>query len=510
MNRLLNPGKTSEEGILREYVREAMLLHTQVTNSGLPQPSPTSPAFYEMKPHIFEQDYVTKVLGIDLPLNESYPYSAPLYSQIIKEQKLLEDFFRCSDDQIWLIVEQDMLREQDEEEDESSWSWTSAARLAGDVKTAAAAMKMMATDPDRIEKFVAAAMQVVTEPYEKLKRFFTTLMEKAKEWSKSPVFEKIAEFAEKFWGWISDAVDAVKGMSGWKKALAAGSVVLGVKKAWGKFGDSIEEIMEKLNDFASLMSEDAISESYVHTMGLVTAVYGHNDGELNEKFFGKKKKKKDKFAKMVDDMETEEEKGGSDEEKRKKRAEKKSDAADKQEEKMGKAEDRVDKAEGFLEDPEGAVDQKLEDAENTWWGQLGKEGLSDEQKEEGTGIIQWLKDKFIKGLWKKSKKFFSGLAKRAAAAAATGGVSEYFTALGKAYKGIGKVMKDLRPAFQAAAEPSDIKADMEEQGGEEGFWYQGTDRAGKDGEKKEGKNEALLRRAIREALLRGSWGATGR
>ena len=31
-----------------------------------------------------------------------------------------------------------------------------------------------------------------------------------------------------------------------------------------------------------------------------------------------------------------------------------------------------------------------------------------------------------------------------------------------------------------------------------------------DGEKKEGKNEALLRRAIREALLRGSWGATGR
>tara|TARA_R100000008_G_C3574423_1_gene164269 strand:- start:880 stop:1722 length:843 start_codon:yes stop_codon:yes gene_type:complete len=39
------------------------------------------------------QEYITKVLGIKIPLNESYPYSSDLTEQILQEQLLLEGFF---------------------------------------------------------------------------------------------------------------------------------------------------------------------------------------------------------------------------------------------------------------------------------------------------------------------------------------------------------------------------------------------------------------------------------
>ena len=524
------------EEVLREYVREAMLLHTQVANIGLPQtPWSTNSAFYKMKPHIFERDYVTKVLGIDLPLNESYPYSGPVYNQILKEQRFLEDFFRFSDDQAWLIVEQDMLREQDEDEEEdvSSWSWAGARRLAGDTKVAAAALKMMAKEPERIEKFVAAAMGSVKERYEDMKKFFDVLIEKGSEW-KLGVFEKIGQIAKIFWDGVKAVYDKVADMSGWKKALAAGAAVVAVKSVWGKWGSILESLMEKFNEFADLVG-GATNESYVHSMGLVSAVCGPGVDELNEFLgFGKKKekkKKKDKWETMADDMEKDEkeEEGMTDEEKRQRRAKKKSDAADAQEKKSKKAEERLDTAEDIADDPSSVVDKAVGKAEKKggWAVKMGKEHLSDEDKEKGTEIIEWLKEKFIEGFWKKSKKAIANLAARAAAAAATSGVSEYFVTLGKMYKSAGKALKALRPALQAAAEPSEIKDDQKAAGGEEEFWAQGTDKAGKGKrkkkkdkwatmvddmdaedeagkgkEKKEEKNEALIRQVVREALFR--------
>ena len=39
------------------------------------------------------QEYINKVLGIQIPLNESYPFSAELTEEILQEQLLLEGFF---------------------------------------------------------------------------------------------------------------------------------------------------------------------------------------------------------------------------------------------------------------------------------------------------------------------------------------------------------------------------------------------------------------------------------
>ena len=130
---------------------------------------------------------------------------------------------------------------------------------------------------------------------------------------------------------------------------------------------------------------------------------------------------------------------------------------------------------------------------------MGKENISAEDQAKGSEIIKWLKDKFIKGFWKKSKKVVAKMAARAAAAAATGGVTEYLASLGKMYKNLSTALKNLRPAFQAAAEPAEIKDEIKDEGGEEEFWSQGTDA---DKGSKEKKNEVLLRKVVREVLLR--------
>tara|TARA_B100000131_G_scaffold102069_1_gene99086 strand:+ start:25556 stop:27046 length:1491 start_codon:yes stop_codon:yes gene_type:complete len=485
--------ENQEEAILREFFYETMQLSV---------PDKTliaKPRFHPISPKIFEREYVVNILGIDLPLNESYPYSGPVYAKILKEQKHLENFLQCSDNEIWLLVEQD-----EAAEDESGWSWAKAARLAGDLKTGAAALKVMFTDKSgsKIEEFVSTAMEIITEPFDTMKTFFTTIAEKAKEWGVT-VFEKIGEFAQKIWGWITDAVDYVKGLSGWKSVLATGTVVAGIMYLWKKYGpDWIKPMMDKLNQFNALISGGGKkNETYVHTHGLVAALYADDD-QLNEFLGFGKKKKKDKWEKKAQEIEDEEKVKNMTDEERKEHEEKRKKSA---QQKTGKADERDAKAksaEEFADDPEAAAEKKAEELKNTWWGQMGMENLSDEQKEEGASIIQWFKDKFIKGLWAKAKGVFKGMAKNAAISAASGGFSSWIKGLGKLYNGTSFVFKTLRPAFQQAVEPNDIKAATDEEGGEEQFWARGTDREEEvDKESKEKKNEALLRSLVREALL---------
>ena len=93
----------------------------------------------------------------------------------------------------------------------------------------------------------------------------------------------------------------------------------------------------------------------------------------------------------------------TDEEKRKRRAKKKSDAADAQEQKDQGREDKLDTAEDVAEDPSSVVDKAVGSAEKKggWAVKMGKENISDEDKEKGSEIIKWLKDKFIKGFWRR-------------------------------------------------------------------------------------------------------------
>ena len=48
---------------------------------------------YQRQQFLLEnREYITNVLGIALPLTESYPYSNSIAKEILKEQLLLENF----------------------------------------------------------------------------------------------------------------------------------------------------------------------------------------------------------------------------------------------------------------------------------------------------------------------------------------------------------------------------------------------------------------------------------
>ena len=63
--------------VIREYIREIDAAHHLTPIQHL----------------MFNEEYIRGVLGIDIPLNESYPYSYDLQERILQEQLLLEGFF---------------------------------------------------------------------------------------------------------------------------------------------------------------------------------------------------------------------------------------------------------------------------------------------------------------------------------------------------------------------------------------------------------------------------------
>tara|TARA_Y100000310_G_C20644430_1_gene795753 strand:- start:229 stop:1953 length:1725 start_codon:yes stop_codon:yes gene_type:complete len=471
------------ENVLREYLREAMLMNTRVDHlASLKAPKP-SPIFCEIKPHIFEHKYVTQVLGIDLPLNESYPYSAPVYKRILQEQKLLEEFFSYSDEEIYV----ELLKEQDEATDASPWSWTGLLRAGSDLKAAAAALKVIALDPSKIKDFVSSVWQVIQEPFDTMKQFFTTIIETGKEWGIA-FMTKLGGIAEKIWGWIQAAADKVTAMSGWKQVLGIAAVALGLTYAWKNWGSFIITGMKHFNSFVDLVAKakDYIKkESFIPAASLVGALYGDEDDSLNEFLgFGKK----DKWAEKAEEIEAEEQM--TDEEKAQKKSEKTVAKVGEKETKAGEAEANV--AAMGEEDPE----------KQPWWMQLGAANMPDALKEKGAEIIAWLKENIVGAIWGAGKKLLSGMATGAADAATSGGVVSFLKGLGALYGGLTFVLKTLRPAFQSVADQGTIKAEIEEAGGEEEFWEEGTDEAKKDDKgKEEKKNEAFVRQLVREMLL---------
>lgn len=523
---------SAAEGMLRTYLREAIRLNSTIDSihEFNPQPVSPTPTFYEMKSHIFEHDYVTKVLGIKVPLNESYPYSGAIYQKIIQEQKLAEDFFRFSDEHVWTLVTEetssmhrpslitalygkdDQLDELfgiggkkkkkkkkkegggGDEEDVSPWSWKGMKKLGGDVKMAAKAFKVMALNPKKIGNFVSSLWDSIKKPFETMKNFFTMLIEKGKEWGMK-LMAKIGGFAEKVWGWITSAVDKVKSMSGWKQALGVAAVGVALKYFWDEYGDIVDEGLEKITELSELITDAASEaaepimqlakkESLVYAPSLIGAVYGTLDKSSNRIAewgpFGKKNKESDKMGLEITQgsevpsagilISPEQAKSAGIKGKSKEEAEKEKEGAS------------------------GEGEGKKEEGEK-WWAKLGisQKGWNT-VKEKVTAIFKWIKEKVIDKLLDVAKDMLSGLAETAVGAVASGGIIEFIKGLGKLYSGAAFVLDFISPSLSSVVDSGEIKDEEKDAGSEEAFWEEGTEEAKK-------KNESLLRQIIREALL---------
>ena len=230
----------SEDHVLRSFVQETMLLRNQPLVIPL---SSVKPSFHEIKSYIFERSYVTDVLGLDIPLNESYPYTPSFERRIIQEQLLMEGFFSDI-----LQKGKDMLisaKEGIKKFGEEAWSVLQGFYLA--IKEGKAETL-----------FRAIAGDIIKSIYMPIKKALTFLVEKLPEWN-MPTF---ADWAQKGMDFLKKIKDGMMSAKGWKKVAMASGVAIGLKLLWGKIGDWIDELKAMVGgDFGDTTGLDlALSE----------------------------------------------------------------------------------------------------------------------------------------------------------------------------------------------------------------------------------------------------------
>jgi len=175
--------------------------------------------YSKYNPVIRDRSYITEVLGIKVPLYESYEYYTPeLQSRIIREHLLLEGFF-------------DGLK-----------------RLKDDALLFGKSLKQIITKPDLIGSFVAALNKMVlNKMIRPIGSFLKMVKEKLTELGadKFPTFIK---FADGLLTSLNKILEKVNGLDGWKKAVGAMSLALSMKYIWNEIGELIEEGQKKIGE----------------------------------------------------------------------------------------------------------------------------------------------------------------------------------------------------------------------------------------------------------------------
>ena len=168
--------------------------------------------------YIFERAYVTNVLGLQIPLNESYPYSRIMEEQILREHLLLEGFF------------------------------SELKEMGGQVKKFWGALKDIFKNPEKIGSYVGALNKMVIKKMVKpIRSFFTMIKEKLGAIG-GKVFDTFAAAADKVLSMLDSVLKKVGGLDGWKQAMGVTALALGMKWVWDQVGELIEEGKEKLED----------------------------------------------------------------------------------------------------------------------------------------------------------------------------------------------------------------------------------------------------------------------
>jgi len=496
------------ELILREYLHEIMLIESSVSNLISVDSLISGPSFYEIKPHVFEREYVTRVLGINLPLNESYPYSGPVYKHILHEQKIFEDFFRLSDRQVALLIEQD----EGSTDDNGSTRWFSGAvKLGKDTQNFAKGLKIMASDPAKTDEFIELVKQgAIAAPLKSIKSFLDSLIKAIEDWGLS-MFNKVAEIAKSVRDKLQEGMDKLSGMSGWKQAMAVIFFTVGVNWVWNKFKKFIEPAKKHINDINSIVEEEKSSATNEHThkSSLIDVLFNHQEEDHINELFGSKK---DKWAKKAEEIESQE--NMSDDEKAKKKASGES----KKTKKVAAAADAIEGgASEKIEKGVSSVESATDKAENVTDGvdsgqgsglgskiakQLGLKKASKTLISKVKEVIDWFKNTFfkpmgvVKGFFKKAGSVMANVA--------TGGISGLFNTIKKVGKGLGWAIGLVSGPLQQIVSKAEVEKAEDNAGSEKSFWSKAVSKlTGKD-KKKEAKNELLVRHFVRESIVRNN------
>lgn len=185
-----------------------------------------TPAPLPIQKLLQNEEYIRGVLGIDIPLNESYPYSPALQERILQEQLLFEGWF------------------------------DGIKKLGGDVKKAGVALRHIMEDPGRIKTFVGSVYEtLIKDPITKMMKFvksiMTNIIEKMKDLAVKG-WELAKKYFEKLTELLENLYEKSQGVGGWKGVLVVIGAGCAVKyfwsKSWGDVADELQGMIEDLKD----------------------------------------------------------------------------------------------------------------------------------------------------------------------------------------------------------------------------------------------------------------------
>ena len=193
-----------------------------------------------------DPEYVTQVLGIQIPLTEAYPWSYTLTEQIIQEQFLFEAF--------WDPV--------------IAWSRTKAGEASEKVKNVAQSalqwgkeladtMTMLYkafANPGAMMTYMKGLMRRAINPVKRLiYSFLDLLIDKGPGWG-MPTF---AQWATKMKRLIEGGLNKINQLQGWKKGLAFTTIALGLVWIKNKIGAQVQQILNLVQEKLGLVYDIA-------------------------------------------------------------------------------------------------------------------------------------------------------------------------------------------------------------------------------------------------------------
>lgn len=178
---------------------------------------------------LVNREYITEVLGIELPLNESYPYSPNLNERILEEHLILENFLGS-------LIQ-------------------SAKKAAGNAKSFYTTVADVIQNPSKIGELIAyISSKVVKLASNNFREIINTIKH-------IPALQKIAQKLSKM---LEGAVQKYNSMKGsWQKLLVGMALGVGLRFLWSKVGKVWENFKERFKEFLtpeniSNLGEDAL------------------------------------------------------------------------------------------------------------------------------------------------------------------------------------------------------------------------------------------------------------
>tara|TARA_R110000824_G_scaffold370159_2_gene559726 strand:- start:7 stop:813 length:807 start_codon:yes stop_codon:yes gene_type:complete len=178
---------------------------------------------YQRQQFLLEnREYITNVLGIALPLNESCPYSANLTEEILKEHLLLENFLGS------LAL--------------------AAKQAAGDAKNFYITIAAVIKDPSKIGEFLGFLnIRVIRAAADKIREMIGVVINIP---ALQPLAQKINQMLE-------GAMKKYNSMqTSWVKLLAGLALGAALQFIWNKIGKSWEQIKEQ---FKGMLTPEGIA-----------------------------------------------------------------------------------------------------------------------------------------------------------------------------------------------------------------------------------------------------------